>query len=147
MIRKIRPEDAPALVPICSKELGRETTASYLRQRILELSGDTRYCLAVFEDDTTHEVLGFLQAEGYNLLYGGNGWNVIALAVSEKAQHRGIGRQLLTSLEKMAEGQGCSFVRLNCNVIRTGAHAFYQHMGYTCDKTQKRFIKSIGPQS
>ena len=144
MIRNIRIEDAQALDNICRTSLGHETTAALLTQRIQELSEDPFYYITVFEDDITNQVLGFIQAERYNLLYGGNGWNVIALAVSETAQNQGIGKQLLTSLEKLAARESYTFVRLNCNTIRTEAHMFYERMGYVCDKTQKRFIKAIG---
>ena len=67
-------------------------------------------------------VLGFIQAEQYDLIYGGSGWNVIALAVSPEAGHRGIGRKLLESLEEEARKRNASFIRLNCNVSRTEAH-------------------------
>ena len=143
MIRNIQVEDAPALEHICKTALGHETTSAHLKNRIQELSHDPCYYLAVYEDDVTHQILGFIQAEKYNLLYGDNGWNIIALAVSPKAQRQGIGRQLLTSLEDQAVKRGYMFIRLNCNTVRADAHAFYHHMEYTCDKTQKRFIKSL----
>ncbi len=143
MIRNIRIEDARALENICRTSLGHETTAALLSQRIQELSEDPCYYIAVFEDDITHRVLGFIQAERYNLLYGGNGWNVIALAVLKTAQNQGVGKQLLMSLEELASREGYTFIRLNCNSIRTKAHMFYERMGYVCDKTQKRYIKMI----
>lgn len=143
MIRSIRPEDAQALEHICRTALGHETTSGHLKQRIEELGEDPCYYISVYEDDGTRQVLGFIQAERYDLLYGENGWNIIALAVSPEAQRRGIGRQLLAFLEEHAAGRGDSFVRLNCNTVRTDAHEFYQHMDYTCDKTQKRFIKYL----
>ena len=143
MIRKIRVEDAPALEHICKTALGHETTAAHLKHRIQALSHDPCYYIAVYEDDVTHQILGFIQAEKYNLVYGDDGWNIIALAVSPEAQRHGIGKQLLSSLEDQAVKRGDTFIRLNCNVVRTDAHAFYHHMKYTCDKTQKRFIKSI----
>ena len=143
MIRNIQVEDAPALEYICKIALRHETTSVHLKQRIQELSHDPCYYIAVHEDDVTHQVLGFIQAEKYNLLYGDNGWNIIALAVSPKAQRQGIGKQLLTSLEDQAAKRRDTFIRLNCNIVRTDAHAFYHYMEYTCDKTQKRFIKPI----
>ena len=143
MIRNIRIKDASALEHICKAALGHETTIVHLERRIKELSRDPYYYIGVYEDDATQRVLGFIQAEKYELLYGGNGWNVIALAVSPDAQKRGIGRQLLSALEERAAEEGYTFVRLNCNTVRTDAHAFYQRMGYTCDKMQKRFIKTI----
>ncbi len=143
MIRKIQTQDAQALELICRTSLGHETNTAFLTQRIQELSGDPTYYIAVYEDDSNHQVQGFIQAERYNLLYGENGWNVIALAVHPQAQSRGIGKKLLISLEEYAAGEGYTFIRLNCNIVRTEAHAFYQHVGYECDKTQKRFIKKI----
>ena len=143
MIRNIQAEDAPALEHICKTALGHETTAAHLKHRIRELSRDPCYYITVYEDDVTHQVQGFIQAEKYELLYGGDGWNIIALAVSPEAQRRGIGKRLLASLEDQAAERGHTFIRLNCNIIRTDAHAFYRRMGYACDKTQKRFIKQI----
>ena len=143
MIRSICCKDAESIQRICKQALGHETTEQRIFQRIKELSDNDNYYIVVYEDDSSHEVLGFLQAERYNLLYGENGWNIMALAVLGDAQNRGIGKQLLRSLEGYTEQMGYSFVRLNCNTIRNDAHAFYLSQGYTCDKTQKRFIKCI----
>ena len=143
MIRVIQQKDAETIKNICESELGHKTTVALLRQRIEELADNDHYYIMVFENDQTHQVLGFIQAEKYNLLYGDNGWNIIALAVESNAQGRGIGKQLLLSLENYAKKSGYTFIRLNSNTVRTEAHAFYQHLGYQCDKTQKRFIKQI----
>jgi len=143
MIRPIQPEDAQAIRNICEAALGHSTTAALLKQRIQELGSDDHYYLAAFEDEATHQVLGFIQAEQYTLLYGERGWNIIALAAESQAQGQGVGKQLLRSLDAHAKQSGCTFVRLNSNVTRTGAHGFYEHLGYCCDKSQKRFIKYL----
>ena len=145
MIRVIQQKDAETIKNICESELGHKTTVALLRQRIEELANNDHYYIMVFENDQTHQVLGFIQAEKYNLLYGGNGWNIIALAVESNAQGHGIGKQLLLSLENYTRELGYTFIRLNSNTVRTVAHAFYQHLGYRCDKTQKRYIKQITP--
>ena len=143
MVREIQIQDAQDLEYICRMSLGCETTSAFLKQRIEELSHNKNYRFLVYEKDNGHQVLGFIQAEKYNLLYGGDGWNIIALAVSPDARRQGIGRKLLSALEAQAVKEGYTFIRLNCNILRTDAHAFYQQMGYTCDKTQKRFIKTL----
>lgn len=143
MVRNILFKDAQALESICTSSLGHKTTAGLIMQRIRELSNNSCYYMAVYEDDATHQVLGFIQAERYSPLYDDNGWNVIALAVLTEARNQGIGKQLLASLEKLVARENDAFIRLNCNTIRTEAHEFYQHMGYRCDKTQKRFIKTF----
>ena len=143
MIRNVRSEDAQALVRICKTALKHETDSITIKQRIQELSLNDSYYIAVYEDDNDHRVLGFIQAERYNLLYAGNGWNIIALAVDPDAQRQGVGKKLLTALEEKASSEKYTFIRLNCNVVRKEAHAFYQSMEYICDKTQKRFFKEI----
>lgn len=143
MIRVIQQQDAEMIKNICESELGHNTTVSLLRQRIDELSHNDHYYIMVFDDDHTHQVSGFIQAEKYNLLYGGNGWNIIALAVEANSQGHGIGKQLLLALENHAKKLGYTFIRLNSSTARAEAHAFYQHLGYHCDKSQKRFIKHI----
>jgi len=143
MIRKIKIDDAFTIKHICESALGHKTATDLIKQRIEELSYDPTYYIVVFEDEIDNTVKGFIQAEKYNLLYGENGWNIIALAVTKSAQKKGIGKQLLTSLEKYAKENGDTFIRLNSRYERTDAHAFYEHQGYKCDKVQKRFIKYI----
>lgn len=143
MIRPVSVKDAPALSRICESALGHKQSETHIAEKIGILCADSNYFLRVYEDEQTLQVLGFIQAEQYNLVYGGDGWNVMALAVSQEARRRGIGRKLLESLEEAALKEGSSFIRLNCNVYRTEAHCFYEHMGYCFDKTQKRYIKNF----
>lgn len=143
MIRKIQKEDAGAIKEICETALGHKAETDLIKQKIDELPLDSSYYIAVYVDETDHTVKGFIQAEKYNLLYGESGWNIIALAVMPKSQHRGHGKQLLISLERHAQENGDAFIRLNSRIERTDAHAFYEHMGYVCNKTQKYFIKII----
>ena len=60
-----------------------------------------------------------------------------------QTQGKGIGKTLLQGLEKETKRRGYEFIRLNSADHRLGAHAFYERVGYTCDKVQKRFIKLI----
>jgi len=143
MIRKIQHEDAEIIKNMYEAELGHSTSVDIIQRRIQELSNHEHYYIRVFVDDLSLQVVGFIQAEKYNLLYGGNGWNVIAMAVTKEAQRNGVGKALLLSLENYAKEMGYTFVRLNSNILRTDAHAFYKHLGYRCDKSQKRFIKEF----
>lgn len=143
MVRKAQAGDAGAIKTICEEALGHHTTEEHIEKRICELGGDSHYYIAVFEDEADNFVKGFLQAEEYSLLYGGRGWNIIALAVDEKFRLQGIGKALLRSLEEYASEENCDFIRLNSRIEREKAHGFYEHLGYRCDKTQKRFIKQL----
>ena len=68
-------------------------------------------------------------------------FNILGLAVSPQVQGKGIGKSLLQGLEQEAKRRGYGFIRLNSADHRLGAHAFYEKVGYTCDKVQKRFIR------
>lgn len=67
-------------------------------------------------------------------------FNIMALAVD---QGQGIGTQLMLAIEAEAKKLGISTIRLNSNTKRTGAHQFYRKIGYSYDKTQKRFSKQV----
>ena len=125
---------------ICESALGHRTAAELIKKNITKLASDDALYIAVYDDG---DVKGFIQAQRYDILYGESGYNIIALAVMPACQKRGIGKALLSALEYCAKQKGASFVRLNSRIEREDAHAFYEHLGYTCDKTQKRFIKNI----
>lgn len=93
------------------------------------------------EDTASHVLLGYVHAEVYESLYSKAGFNILALAISPQAQGQGIGKSLLQGLEQEAKRRGYGFIRLNSADHRLGAHAFYEKVGYTCDKVQKRFIR------
>ena len=44
-------------------------------------------------------------------------------------------------VEEYALNNNINFIRLNSGSHRSEAHKFYENIGYTCNKTQKRFIK------
>ncbi len=52
------------------------------------------------------------------------------LIVREDRRGQGIGEALLKAAQEQAAQAGCSHMELNSNLKRTGAHAFYAHMGW-----------------
>ena len=52
-------------------------------------------------------------------------------------------REALTQLGVPARLQGVSSIRLRTNVVRKGAHAFYEHVGYVVRKEQKVYVKVL----
>lgn len=144
MIRAAKVEDAQAIYEAITRSLGYHCTLDMVSGRIAALTGESHCISLVWADDGSGEVGGFLHALRYDTLHNEGGWDVVSLAVIPELQGRGVGRQLLAALEEMVVAQGGSFVRLNSRVERTEAHGFYEHLGYTCDKLQKRFIKQVG---
>ena len=142
MIRPVEPQDAASLHEIFTTSLGYSCTPEVIGERIDELRGDPRFVSLVCEDENS-SVQGFIHAMRYDTLHSLGGWDVISLAVAPSEQGKGIGRQLLEACEQEILSRGGTYVRLNSRVERTEAHGFYEHVGYTCDKLQKRFIRRL----
>ena len=141
MLRNIQWTDAKAIRDISECSLGYNATEAVTERQIAKLLADKQHFIRVYEDDTTHNVIGFIHAEAYELLFKAPGFNILALAVGSEHQHKGIGKQLMQAVEAEAVVRNYRFIRLNSGEQRTEAHAFYEHCGYSCTKLQKRFIK------
>ena len=69
-------------------------------------------------------------------------WAVISALVVEQTMHtQGAGAALIDAAEQAALKRGCSHVELSCSEQRSGAHAFYEAMGF--GEVRKRFVKKL----
>lgn len=143
MLRDLKTRDVAAICVINKEALGYSFSLEETSSQLAKLSQDSHHFLLGFEEPTSHDLLGYVHAEVYESLYSKPGFNILALAVLPQTQGQGIGKALLEGLEHEAKKRGYNFIRLNSADHRTGAHAFYERVGYTCDKMQKRFIKLI----
>ena len=141
MLRDLKTTDVAAICEINKEALGYSFSLEETASQLAKLSHDSHHYLLGFEDSTSHDLLGYVHAEVYESLYSKPGFNILALAVLPQTQGKGIGKKLLEGLEQEAEKRGYNFIRLNSADHRLGAHAFYEKVGYTCDKVQKRFIR------
>ena len=141
MLRDLKATDVEAICVINKEALGYTFSPEETASQLARLSKDSHHFLLGYEDDASHELLGYVHAEVYESLYSKAGFNILALAVLPQRQGKGIGKALLEGLEQEAKKRGYNFIRLNSADHRLGAHAFYEKVGYTCDKTQKRFIR------
>ena len=147
MLRDLKAADVEAVCVINKEALGYTFSPEETASQLAKLSQDSHHYLLGYEDDTSHELVGYIHAEVYESLYSKAGFNILALAVLPQSQGRGFGRDLLEGLEKETKRRGYEFIRLNSADHRIGAHTFYEKVGYTCDKIQKRFIKLIKGES
>ena len=142
MIREINILDAKDIQEICKDELGYDVDINTVKTQIEKLSIDYKHhIIAVYEDKETSKVVGFVHAEMYESLYSDIGLNILGLAVNSNFQGKGIGKKLMIFVEEYALNNNINFIRLNSGSRRLEAHKFYENIGYTCNKTQKRFIK------
>ena len=139
MLRDLQGIDVKAICDINQETLGYTFSPEETAGQLARLSQDSHHFLLGYEDEVSHVLLGYVHAEVYESLYSKAGFNI--LAVSPQAQGRGIGKSLLQGLDQEAKRRGYKFIRLNSADHRLGAHAFYEKVGYTCDKVQKRFIR------
>ena len=143
MLRDLKETDVSSIYEINKEALGYDFSPEETASQLAKLSQDPHHFLLGYEDPASHALLGYVHAEVYESLYSNAGFNILALAVLRQMQGKGIGKALLEGLEQETEKRGYKFIRLNSADHRIGAHAFYEQVGYTCDKLQKRFIKFI----
>ena len=143
MLRALKATDVASIHEINKEALGYDFSPEETASQLAKLSQDSHHFLLGFEEPSSHDLLGYVHAEVYESLYSKPGFNILALAVLPQTQCKGIGKTLLQGLEKETKRRGYEFIRLNSADHRLGAHAFYERVGYTCDKVQKRFIKLL----
>lgn len=144
-IRPARETDAAEIAELNTVEMGYQTTAEQVREKLAVLlkSRDNRILVAVAEG----QVVGYIHANTYETLYFPPLKNLMGLAVSSAYRCKGIGTALLDAIEAWARETGASGVRLNSGATRTEAHQFYRSRGYGAEKQQLRLIKSFGGEA
>lgn len=144
MFREINTADAPEVAEICKSALGYDINVESVKRQIAKLTNDKKQHIIIgYEDENTSKIIGFVHAQMYESFYSDLGLNILGLAVNPNFQGSGIGRKLMNKLEDYAVDNNISFIRLNSAMKREEAHKFYEHIGYACDKVQKRFIKTF----
>ena len=110
-------------------------------ERIASVSDTDRQVLILARRDGV--VCGLIGLDFmYYLPLGTFTCRVTALVVTQEAQGRGLGRQLLREAERRARAGGAARIELTSGSQRVDAHAFYKACGYS-DGTL-RFIKRLG---
>ena len=140
-IRLAVEDDAPALAPLCG-ELGYPSTAEETRQRLaalLERPEDH----AVFVAEVDGALLGWGSVAVTRLLEAADRAELTGLVVTEASRGRGVGRELVATVEEWARARGLAQVGVRSNVIRLDAHRFYEGLGYPRAKQQVVFRKTL----
>ena len=68
---------------------------------------------------------------------------ISGLVIDEHHRGRGIGKLLIDKVKQWAKEKGNNMIGLHCNIKRTEAHLFYQHLDFTELKQQKNFVINI----
>lgn len=132
--------DASSIAEISKGSLGYQCSSSLVEKRIQEMDKAKQRVYVAVEGGM---VVGFVQAELYQLLYQEDQVNVLGLAVRKDMQNKGHGTRLMQQVEEWARSMNCSSVRLNSASQRREAHEFYKALCYENTKSQQRFVKHI----
>lgn len=88
-------------------------------------------------------VFGYIHVLEKTSLEVGHVAEIGGLVVDKEFRRQGLGKALLRAAEMWAQEKDCVLIRLHSNIIREGAHRFYQDLGYAITKTQYAFSKSL----
>ena len=140
VVRPMRSEDA---VPVANltTQLGYPATDADISRRF-QLIGE-RSDARLFVADENGRVVGWIHVQAASLLECDARAEIWGLVVDQAARGTGVGRRLVEAAEEWARGHGLDSIALRSNQRRTGAQAFYQHLGYTITKTQNAFRKIL----
>ena len=137
-IRSAATGDALAVSALLT-ELGYPIPASSVPDRVERLMATGWATALVAVDGTpvglvTGHVLPVLHADGQVA-------RLTALVVAPSARGRGVGRRLVEAIEGWARSKGCARIAVTTAQHRTGAHAFYERIGY--EHTGRRYAKML----
>ena len=139
-IRAARLTDIDDIVRLTG-QLGYDVTASDAAAKLSRIL--SRHDQQFFIAEAARQIVGWLHAAVTESIEADPFVVVAGLVVDRDHRGQGIGRTLLEHAEGWAKQQGCSIVRVWSSTLRTAAHQFYEHLGYTKVKTQHSFVKPL----
>lgn len=139
-IRVPRPEDYAQIAKLAG-QLGYPSTRAEIARRVTGFERSRDH--AVFVAEMNHEVVGWIGVFVYRCIEMEVRAEINGFIVDERVRSQGIGPELLQRAEEWARERGCTAMGVKSNVIREGAHRFYERSGYKHVKTQKSFRKDL----
>lgn len=139
-IRKASPTDTAGLSSLMEELMGVPSDLSALAESLEHISSNPAYLLLVAEQDgqLIGTVMGILC---YDIYKDCRPFVTIEnVIVSQKSRGLGVGKQLFFALEEWAGQQNAAYLMLVSGNERTGAHQFYQTLGY---EEKKGFRKHL----
>jgi GNAT superfamily N-acetyltransferase len=133
--------DAQQLASLAG-QLGYPSTAGEVAARLREILGDPNHAVFVAEIKDS-QIAGYVEAFPLRTIASNPRVEIGGLVVDESLRSQGAGRELMARVEDWARTKGYKEARLRSNIIRDGAHLFYENLGYRVNKTQKSFLKML----
>jgi GNAT superfamily N-acetyltransferase len=140
-IRNFEIEDVCEIARLTT-QLGYPTSIEKSLPRLQRLQSNPDHRLFVADDEKAG-VIAWIHLRIDLTLASDPKVEVVGLVVDEKWRGKGIGKILMREAEKYARGLGYKVIRLRTNVVRDGAHKFYETLGYALKKTSHMFLREL----
>ena len=143
-VSKIREATSADVVRIAALagQLTYASTPAEVSRRLRQLLQDGSHIVFVAEDGAGR-VVGWAHVYALQFVGSDPRAEVAGLVVDESCRSAGVGKALMSRVEKWAREKELAAVTLRSNVIREPAHKFYEKLGYKVVKTQHAFRKQL----
>ncbi len=140
-VRLAQTEDIKRITALC-KQLGYPSSSEQVRQRFHQIQHRDDHAVYV-ATRADGRVVGWVHVYIRQLIETDLHVEIGGLVIDKAHHRRGLGQLLMEQAEQWAREKGCQAVYVRSNVIREGAHAFYERIGYTTIKRSKVFRKAL----
>lgn len=134
------PEDAEEVNRL-SRQLGYPLSSEQTLQNITAVmqSKDHTAFVAVYEN----KIVGWIGAAYAIMIEVMPHCEINGLVTDENYRGKGVGKLLIGKVKQWAKEKNIDKLSLRCNVKRTEAHLFYEHLGFNEIKQQKNYVLGI----
>lgn len=129
------------VVNTLSKQLGYPLSIEQTLQNIKAILQSQDHTAFVVEYE--NKIVGWIGAAQATMIEVMPHCEINGLVIDEHHRGMGIGKLLVDKVVHWAKEKGNDRISLHCNVKRTEAHLFYEHLGFTELKQQKNFVINI----
>ena len=136
----MRVDDASA-VNLLSRQLGYPLSIQQTLQNIQAVLKSKDH--TAFVAETENKIVGWIGAAQSIMLEVMPHCEINGLVIDENFRGKGVGKLLIEKVKQWAKEKGNDTLRLHCNVKRTNAHLFYEHLGFKEVKQQKNYVINI----
>ena len=144
-IRRMTEADAPTVNELV-RQLGYSSDVGKTETAIRAVLG-TEVADAFVAESADGQVIGWAHVFMVPFIESGPSAELGGLVVDEQYRGSGAGRALIERVEAWARERGAVEVGLRSNIVRDGAHKFYEHLGFEVQKTQHKFRKRLEPDN
>lgn len=140
IVREILAKDAEA-VNLLSAQLGYPLSHEQTVENIKAVLQSKRHVAFVASHE--NRIVGWIGAAQTIMIEVMPHCEINGLVIDERYRGKGVGKLLIEKVKQWAKENGNYVLSLHCNLTRTEAHLFYEHIGFKAIKEQKYFTMEI----